>query len=234
MRPVIGLTLDFEANGGSYSMMPWYAIRQNYCDAVYNAGGLPILLPHYQADIRQYADTLDGLIITGGDFDIDPHLYGEDQVHSTVNTKENRTNFEWALAQLFLHNKKPILGICGGQQLLAVLLGGKLIQHIPDVTNTINHEQKTPRTQAGHEVNIVKSTLLAKIVQTDRMAVNSAHHQAVKSVPDNIIINAVAPDGIIEGIEDPLHPFCLGVQWHPEYTVDKKDFSIFQSFVAAC
>jgi putative glutamine amidotransferase len=126
------------------------------------------------------------------------------------------------------------LGICGGQQLLAVILGGTLIQHIPDAVPTaLAHEQPNPRTEAGHVVTIAPNSLLFSIVQKQTMHVNSAHHQAVRTVPDHLIVNAVAPDGIIEGIEDPRYRFCLGVQWHPEYHVDSADGRLFDGLIRA-
>jgi putative glutamine amidotransferase len=232
-QPLIALTLDAESAGG-YSKMPWYAIRQNYCDVIYAAGGIPIVLPHHVDAVNHYLDTVQGILITGGAFDIDPSLYGAATTHSTVQIKQGRTAFEWALTAGALERNIPVLGICGGQQLLNVVLGGTLIQHIPDeVANALAHEQPNPRTQAGHSVDILPNTLLARLVGKDTMHVNSAHHQAVKTVADGVIVNAYAPDGVIEGIEAPAHKFCLGVQWHPEYTVDEKDSALFTGLVRA-
>ena len=130
-QPVIGLTLDHEPPGG-YSSFPWYAIRENYCNAVRRAGGLPILLPHDPEAASAYLERIDGLIVTGGGFDVDPLLFGEATRHPTVKTKDRRTAFELAAAKSALAQNMPVLGICGGQQLLNVALGGTLIQHIPD------------------------------------------------------------------------------------------------------
>jgi putative glutamine amidotransferase len=108
-----------------------------------------------------------------------------------------------------------------------------LIQHIPDeVAGALPHEQPNPRTEPGHEVAIAAGTLLARIVGAARMAVNSAHHQAVATAGSGIV-NAVAPDGVVEGVEHPGHRFALGVQWHPEYAVDPRDPAIFAAFVEA-
>jgi putative glutamine amidotransferase len=129
-----------------------------------------------------------------------------------------------------------VLGICGGQQLLAVAFGGTLIQHIPDaVPGAVPHEQPNPRTEPGHEVRIAEGTLLARVTGgRARMAVNSAHHQAVATPGAGAVVNAVAPDGVVEGLEHPGHRFALGVQWHPEYAVDEADPLIFRAFVEAC
>ena len=130
-RPVIGVTLDSEQPGG-YSKYPWYAIRQNYADAIVAAGGLPIALPHDASLAADYLDRIDALVVTGGAFDVDPALYGDGDRHATVTLKEGRTAAELALTNGALARDMPVLGICGGEQLLAVALGGTLIQHIPD------------------------------------------------------------------------------------------------------
>jgi len=233
-RPVIGLTLDAEAAGG-WSKLPWYALRQNYFSAVIAAGGLPVALPHAPELAEHYLDAVDGLLVTGGAFDVDPALWGGGAPHPKVTLKPGRTDFELAATRRALAQNRPVLGICGGQQLLAVALGATLIQHIPDEhPSDIAHEQPNPRTEPGHEVLITPGTLLARITGMTRMAVNSAHHQAVKAVGDGLIVNATAPDGLIEGIEAPAHRFALGVQWHPEYSVDAADPLILRAFVEAC
>ncbi len=231
-RPLIGLTLDAEQPGG-YSKYPWYAMRQNYTAAIAAAGGLPIALPHDPGLAETYLDRLDALVITGGAFDVDPALYGEAERHPTVELKSSRTSAEFALLQGALDRNLPVLGICGGEQLLAVALGGTLIQHIPDAINdALAHEQSTPHTQPGHVVKILPGTLLARIAGFETMQVNTSHHQAVLNSGRGIV-NAVAPDGVIEGIEDSSKKFCLGVQWHPEYLIDPGDARIFAALVAA-
>ena len=151
-RPLIGLTLDAEPAGG-WSKYPWYALRQNYSAAVAAAGGLAVALPHDPGLAEAYLGRLDGLIVTGGAFDVDPALYGAGERHETVTLKSDRTTAELALLTGALARNMPVLGICGGQQLLAVALGGTLIQHIPDaIPNALQHEQKTPHDQHAHEV----------------------------------------------------------------------------------
>lgn len=232
-RPVIGVTLDSEPPGG-YSKLPWYALRENYCDTVAAAGGVPVALPHEPDLVPHYLGLIDGLVVTGGAFDVDPALYGGGERHGTVRLKERRTRFEWAITQGAVERDMPLLGICGGQQLLNVVLGGTLIQHIPDaIPGALAHEQPNPRTEPGHEVLVEPGTLLHRITGAGRLPVNSAHHQAAERVGMGIIVSATAPDGVIEAIEDPRRRFCLGVQWHPEYGISPGDTAILAAFVAA-
>lgn len=232
-RPLIGITLDWEEQGG-YSKLPWYALRENYADMVARAGGLPLMLPHEPELSEDYLERIDGLIVTGGDFDVDPALFGAPERHPRITTKDRRTRFELDITKGALARDMPVLGICGGEQLLNVVLGGTLIQHIPDeVENPLAHEQTNPRTEAGHGIVIKPGTLLHRIAGSSSMDVNSAHHQAVKEVGEGITVNATAGDGVIEGIEGPRARFCLGVQWHPEFDIDPGDGKIFAAFVAA-
>lgn len=232
--PKIGITLDYEEKP-TYSKKPWYALRENYCSAISGHGALALPLPHDVEKVDDYLELIDGLMITGGAFDVSPELYGQSEKHDTVVTKDRRTKFEFAITRGAIERGLPVFGICGGEQLLNVVLGGTLIQHIPDsIKNPLEHEQKNPRDEAGHNVQIKAGSLLAKIVGKTEMAVNTAHHQAVDKVAPGLVVNATTSDGVIEGIELPEHPFCLGVQWHPEYHVDSSDEKIFAAFVEAC
>lgn len=231
--PVIGITVDREEAGG-YSRFPWLALRENYCTAVARAGGLPLLLPPIVENVEAYLRRLDGIVISGGHFDVDPGLFGATDRHPSVVTKDRRTAFELALVQAALATETPILGICGGQQLLHVALGGTLIQHIPDeVDDPLPHEQPNPRSEPGHMVSIADGTRLRSIVGTDTLAVNSAHHQAAADAPAGVVVNATAADGVIEGIEVPGRRFCIGVQWHPEFEISEGDRRLLAAFVAA-
>lgn len=232
--PVIGLTLDHEPPGG-YSKLPWYAIRENYCSAIARAGGLPVALPHEPEHTAHYLALIDGLIVTGGAFDVDPALFGASERHKTVSTKDRRTAFELAITRAAHNADLPSFGICGGQQLMNVALGGTLIQHIPDsIADALEHEQKNPRTEPGHTVSLSAESALGRIVGTPTMQVNSAHHQAVDEPAPGFAINARAPDSVIEGIEDPSRRWFIGVQWHPEFEIDPGDTRLFQDFIAAC
>ena len=239
-RPLIGITLDHEEpapgeNPVRYSKYPWYALRQNYADCITAVGGLPVGLPHEPELAEAYLDRLDGLLVTGGAFDVDPALFGAAATHETVTLKQRRTAAELALVQGALARDLPVLGICGGQQLLAVALGGTLIQHIPDsIADPLAHEQPNPRHEAGHAVIVSEGSLLHRITGETEFMVNSAHHQAAASVGPGTEIDAVAADGVIEGIENRAYRFCLGVQWHPEFFITPADEAILAAFVDAC
>lgn len=229
--PLIGITFDAQ-DSGDYSNYPWYALRENYCSAIADAGGIPFPLIHDLRLVDKYISLIDGLMITGGGHDVDPLLYGVKERHPTVTLKPRRTAFEMEIARAALKKNLPVFGICGGQQLINVVLGGTLIQHIPDeIPHSLEHVKT--RHIAAHTVQVFKDTLLRQIVEKEEFSVNSGHHQAVKKVAPGILINAIAPDGIIEGIEAPAYRFCLGVQWHPEFIITSHDTSIFQAFIEA-
>ena len=233
-KPLIALTLDYETSKG-YSNYPWYAIRENYFTSIEESGGIGVGIPHNMKDIVSLLHKIDGLVITGGNFDIDPNIFGESSVHKTVKLKENRTNFELLAAEIMLKQNKPVLGICGGEQLINVLYKGSLIQHIPDeIKNSIEHEQKNPRNEAGHSVSIQENTKLYSIISKQNIMVNSAHHQAIKVPGKGLIVNALSNDGVIEGIEDPTKSFCIGVQWHPEFFIQGSDNKLLKAFINAC
>lgn len=241
MRPIIGITLDQEPAGG-YAHTPWYALRENYADAIHDAGGTALALPAHLDSVDTYLSLCDGLLITGGGFDIDPALYGANHVHPSVQLKPERTAFEMALARGALRADKPILGICGGEQLIGVLLGASLVQHIPEsVQQALEHSpagtlQSPNGRQQAHTVRLTAGTRLHQICQVSELPVNSSHHQSVstKRFPETLKISAVAPDGVVEGIESCGHRFCLGVQWHPEFQCTEADQRLFQALIAAC
>ena len=229
-KPIIGITLDSEESG-QYSKFPWYAIRKNHLFSIEKFGGIPFPLFHSLTSLTDMLSMVDGIIITGGNFDIDPTLYGENNDHSR-SLKNTRTNFEMKICEMSLKNNLPILGICGGEQLLNICFGGTLIQDIKKYNeNSLEHEQTNPRNETSHSVEIKKRTKLFEIIKDSEIHVNSAHHQAVNKLGKNLIINGVAPDGIVESIESTEHDWCIGVQWHPEFLITKADELLISSFI---
>lgn len=203
-------------------------------------GAVPLALPHHGELADDYLAICDAIVVTGGAFDVPPALFNEQQSSDQVRLKPARTEFEIALVQGAMRRNMPLLGICGGQQLLAVLTGGTLHQHIPDAlpdalehSTTVDTENAGGKKRARHNVAIVADTLLSRCVDTVRYQVNSSHHQAVKTVGAGCRVNAIAPDGVIEGIECDGYDFCLGVQWHPEYQQHAQDTQLLAAFVAA-
>jgi putative glutamine amidotransferase len=201
---------------------PIYQLKAAYADAVIRAGGLPLVLPYVddRGCVDAYLDRVSGLVVTGGAFDVSPELYGEKAREGLGPLKESRTTFESALLRGALDRGVPVLGICGGMQLLNVVAGGTLIQDIAgEVPHAANHEQKHDRTQPQHPVDVKDGTLLADLLGKGQLMVNSTHHQAVKTPGKGVVVSAVATDGVIEAIELPSHSFAIGVQWHPELLI---------------
>jgi putative glutamine amidotransferase len=229
-KPIIGITLDNE-EPGHYSKFPWYAVRQNYLHSVEQLGAIPFPLFLSAHSAKDIFSLIDGLVITGGNFDIDPQMYGKDEDGSRI-IKNNRTIFETTICQMCLDTNKPILGICGGEQLLNVVCSGTLIQDIASSNvNSLKHEQLNPRNQTSHSVNIKQKTKLYNIVKKQKIQVNSAHHQAIDKLGNKLIISGYADDGIIEAIEHSQHDWCVGVQWHPEFLITPEDNLLMKDFV---
>ena len=226
-KPLIGITLDSEKKK-TYSKFPWYALRANYLSSISNLNAIPIPLLHDRKLISYFSKLLDGLIITGGNFDIDPKFFNEKK-NGAKNIKNKRTIFEIEIFNKFFELNKSIFGICGGAQLINVAAGGTLIQDLK--TKPINHEQVNPRNETSHEITIRKNTKLFKICNKKIIKVNSAHHQSVKELGNDFIISAISKDGIIEGIEHKKHKWCLGLQWHPEFLITNEDIKIFKNFI---
>jgi putative glutamine amidotransferase len=240
-KPLIGIPLDSidptqEIEGKWYSDLSWYGLRHRYCEAITHAGGIPLPLPYHPEHLDYYCNLIDGLLLTGGGFDIEPALYGADYHHPKATPlRPKRTAFESAIAKAILKADKPVLGICAGMQLLNVIHGGTLIQDIPDeAPSSIEHKQSQCRTKYQHEVKILKNTLLSQLIEDEIFQINSIHHQAVKKLSDSFQINAMAPDGLVEGIEAPNYRFCIGVQWHPEFHVSSADIALLKGFIKAC
>ncbi len=238
-KPIIGIVPDYKegcANG--YSKGNYYALRANYVEMINKAGGAAIILSYDYDLIDSYLGALDGLMIVGGYFDIHPKRYGDKEIHPTVKLNDVREEFEHQLGSKAIKTEVPFFGICNGMQLINVLHGGKVIQHIPDEEKLINHEQGKIEGFGDyhipyHEVTIERNSKLFQILGEEKIKTNSSHHQAAKIAGEGLKVVGRAIDGVIEAIEKPGHQFCLGVQWHPEFEVSNADKKIFEAFVEA-
>ncbi|MGC3998812.1 MAG: gamma-glutamyl-gamma-aminobutyrate hydrolase family protein [Anaeromyxobacter sp.] len=229
-RPRIGVTLDADADGRRY------ALPASYVEAVLAAGGLPILVPHGPPPVAAaYLALLDGLVVTGGAFDVPPELYGEAAREVCGPLKPERTRAEKEILEAALAARLPVLGVCGGMQLLNVVQGGTLLQDLPADAGIGGHEQPAPKDVPTHEVRVAKGTLLARLVGPDPLPANSTHHQAVKEPGTGVLVSGRTADGVVEAIELPDLPFALGVQWHPEAVArhDARHARIYAGLVEA-
>jgi putative glutamine amidotransferase len=216
-KPRIGITCDFETvtdRRGAPS--PRYLLQEAYVLAVEGAGGEPWLLPHLPPDgVPSVLEVVDGLLLSGGDFDVPPAFYGEEP-RKVVGVREARSAFERALVLAARERDLPLLGVCGGMQILNVALGGSLYQDLSEKPGCLEHRQPHDKRQPHHEVHLVPGTLIAKLAGGDVIEVNSTHHQLTKRLGDGLAASGTAPDGVVEAIELPGARFFLGVQWHPE------------------
>lgn len=226
--------------------MPLIAITQcrkleDYRQAILHVGGEPRIVDVTMA-VEQALEGVTGLLLTGGD-DVAPTRYGEAAHTAVVEAEPGRDEFEIGVIKAARDRRLPILAICRGIQVLNVAAGGSLVQDIPSqIPGALNHSLTVPPNQSfslAHEVWIEKDSLLSKLMRerlndADSCEVNSRHHQAVKTVASGFRVSATAPDGVIEAIEDPAFPFCLGVQWHPENFYRTGEFrALFEGFIEA-
>jgi len=238
-KPLIGIVPDFkEGSPNGYSKGNYYALRANYVEMISAAGGAAVMLTYDYDLIDDYLDSLDGLMVVGGYFDIHPKRYGEKEVHPTVKLNDVREDFEHSLGGKAIKTQIPFLGICNGMQLLNILHGGKVIQHIPDEEKFMDHEQShiegfEDYHKGYHDVELERNSKLFSILKEEKIKTNSSHHQAAKQAGEGLNVVGRASDGIIEAVEKTNHPFCIGVQWHPEFKTSEADKKIFEAFVEA-
>lgn len=211
-RPVIGITLDYGDKPNRY-MLPY-----DYATSIERAGGLPWPLPYMTglALIPEIVDRLDGVLFSGGE-DLDPALYGETRHPKAEPIDPNRQRFELALIAEVERRRMPALGVCLGCQLMNVHRGGSLIQFLPDDPRdgALEHRKLDDPTRR-HAVRLEPGTRLAEAVGKSEISVNTRHKQSIARTGRGLRVIAKAPDGVVEAIEDPTHPFFMAVQWHPE------------------
>lgn len=223
---LIRATDTFQGNQVTYT-------PQGFVNAIQQAGGLPLIIPISDpASASSYIQQIDKLILAGGQ-DVSPQLYHEVPHPKLMETNFQRDLFEKALIKEALKQKKPILAVCRGMQLLNVTLGGSLYQDLSLYSDwSVKHDQFPTAPQfATHEVTILSDTTLANLLPPSYF-VNSYHHQAVKELAPILKATALSPDGLIEGVES-TEQKLLGVQWHPEltYHINPLDQQLFTYFI---
>lgn len=221
MKPVIGITSYVEDATWGYWHERAALIPIAYVRAVEEAGGRPLIVPPSNEATGETLDALDGVVFSGG-ADLDPVLYGSDRHPATTGTSPERDRGEMALMEAALARGVPTLAICRGMQLLNVVRGGTLLQHLPEAVGADTHKQ-TPGEFARHDVDIEPDSALGRLLG-DRTLAPSHHHQAPDRLGEGLRPVAWSEDKTVEGIEDSDGAMVLGVLWHPEEVEDRALF----------
>jgi len=234
MLPIIGITTNQSTNANG---QPTIMLMQSYVNAVIQAGGVPVLIPSLIAEAGWDAaySRLDGILFSGGgDIALE---FSPGELHPRIDGVDpKRDSVELKMVQSAALDGKPFLGICRGCQVLNVALGGTLYTHIPDqLPDALDHDYPgNMRTVLVHEVKLKEGTRIAEIHGEPILNVNSLHHQGLKDIASSLRVAGCAPDGLVEAIELPDHPFGLAVQWHPEWLTDQESTrNLFRKFVEA-
>lgn len=215
------------------------SIGETYIRAVQRVGGTPVVIPPTatETDWEALLAHLDGLLLSGGG-DVDPALYGDASEPWMGQVDADRDFSELGLTQRWLATERPLLAICRGHQVLNVALGGTLYQDISaHMPHALDHAYVAalPMETTVHSVTLEPGSQLAALLGGTAFEVNSAHHQALKAVGERLSVVGRAPDGVVEAVELPDHPFCIGVQWHPEAMVKTSAtmWPLFEAFIRA-
>lgn len=226
--PVIGITTYLEQTRFGLWDTQAAVLARGYLDGVVNGGGVPVLLPPVGEVTADLVSRVDGLIVAGG-ADIDPVHYGADRARETGPPRPDRDHTEHVLIEAALANGVPLLAVCRGMQLLNVVLGGTLHQHLPDVVGNADH-LPTPGVFGLVPVKVQADSRLSAVMGSG-VDVHCHHHQAVDTLGAGLVAVAWAQDGVVEAVELPGPEFVLGVQWHPEE--NGTDSRLFQALVSA-
>ncbi len=241
--PLIGILARHDKSV-TYRQSAVNAQNEAYLHAVTQVGGIPFIIPLNLSEraLRRLYDLADGLLFAGGG-DIDPALYGAKPLGNESDMQRDRDDAEIQLVRWAAADDKPVLAICRGIQIIAVAMGGSLVQDLPSQmpqAERHNHrylaEDGHKITDLIHDVELSPSSKLTQALGTTRLRVNSMHHQAVKAVSAPLTVVGQSEDGVIEAIELPTHRFFVGVQWHPEVLVDTEPSAqaVLSAFVTAC
>lgn len=227
-RPLIGLTTSQPTEDSGLGRL-FNGTSRRYMEGLEAVDTLPVLLPNLPDQAAEYARRVDAALFTGG-VDVHPRHFGQHPRRGLGVVDEVRDAFEMALYHEIRSLGKPVFGICRGVQLLNVLEGGTLHQHLPDVKEAwVDHAQLASPPALGHEVEVSADSLLAQEHSTQKLFVNSYHHQALAEVAPTLRAVAVAPDGIVEAVEGEQ---LLAVQWHPEliFGTHREALGTFRAF----
>jgi putative glutamine amidotransferase len=242
MRPLIGITTQtLQAIDGIPAGLPQSDVmNQRYYIAIALAGGAPVLLPLLDDEdeaLRAVYDACDGILIPGG-VDVDPQHFNEDPHPKLGRIDPARDRVEMQLTHWAVADKKPLLGLCRGLQVINVALGGSLYQDLEEqYPNAIRHDYFPTygfeRDHLAHEVSLTAGSRLRRLMELDKIAVNSMHHQGVKTLAPSLVPCAIAPDGLVEAAESSNDHFLVGVQWHPEVfeITDPHTRHVFHEFI---
>lgn len=235
--PVVGVTA---AQGQTKEGISATWVLQSYLLALLTAGAAPVLIPPSldEAKCREVYRRLDGILFTGGD-DIAPERYGGENHPALQSVDAQRDSLEILLCREAVRDGKPFLGICRGLQLLNVAQGGTLYVHLVDQrSGDVQHAYPSPPWPPDHPAHIVEiapTSLLARVVEEQRLMVNSRHHQGIREMGKGLLPCAWEPDGLVEAVEMACHPFGLAVQWHPEALMSRQaSCRLFRALVEAC
>lgn len=227
-RPIIGITAYAQpARWGAWEL-PAALVPLAYVDSVEQAGGRALLVPPSELGVEETLDVLDGIVFSGG-IDINPVYYDAERHPATDPAQARRDAGELRLLQAALERDLPTLAVCRGFQLLNVLRGGDLVQHLPDAVGHEGHRE-TVGVFSQHPVEVKEGTRLEAILGPRHGSVRSSHHQGVGRIGSGLVESAFAEDGSLEGLEDPSRRFAIGVLWHPEMEEDDK--RLFEALVA--
>jgi putative glutamine amidotransferase len=230
IKPMIGIGSDVGQKKGERERAFAYS---TYIESLRRAGAVPVVIPPQPENVEALVENLDGVLLAGGD-DCDPSVYGEERHPSVEPMDPRRQNNDLTLARVARERGIPTLGICLGVQVMNVAAGGTLIQDIDSELRTDIEHASAPSDRHRHDVLVEDGTRLAQILGEQELNVNSSHHQAIRHIGNGLRVTALAPDGIVEGLEDPSHPFYVGVQWHPEdMPGEASASSLFGAFVDA-